>query len=149
MLAHDGSNRTFPEIDVHSGHHQLSHHRSDPQTLESIAQDRPLLRRTARLLPDQDCATPGRRRGSSLLDHSMIVYGGGIADGNRHNHDDLPLLLAGRRQRHPQARPRDRGPAGHPDDQSLPLPARPHGRQSAPYRRLDRRLRKGLTGMAR
>ena len=32
----------------------------------------------------------------SLLDHSMIVYGGGISDGNRHDHHDLPLLLAGR-----------------------------------------------------
>ena len=31
-----------------------------------------------------------------LLDHSMIVYGGGISDGNRHEHHDLPLLLAGR-----------------------------------------------------
>ena len=32
----------------------------------------------------------------TLLDHSMIVYGAGISDGNRHNHEDLPILLAGR-----------------------------------------------------
>jgi hypothetical protein len=31
----------------------------------------------------------------TLLDHSMIVYGSGISDGNRHNHEDLPVLLAG------------------------------------------------------
>ena len=38
----------------------------------------------------------------TLLDHCMIVYGSGISDGNRHNHDDLPILLAGRRRRHDQ-----------------------------------------------
>ncbi len=32
----------------------------------------------------------------TLLDHSMLVYGGGIGDGDRHNHDDLPILMAGR-----------------------------------------------------
>jgi hypothetical protein len=31
----------------------------------------------------------------SLLDNSMVLYGSGIGDGNRHNHDDLPILLAG------------------------------------------------------
>ena len=34
--------------------------------------------------------------GSSLLDNSMIVYGAGLCDGNRHNHEDLPTLIAGR-----------------------------------------------------
>ncbi len=33
--------------------------------------------------------------GGTLLDHAMIVYGSGIGDGDRHNHDDLPILLAG------------------------------------------------------
>ena len=32
----------------------------------------------------------------TLLDNAMIVYGGGISDGDRHNHDDLPILLAGK-----------------------------------------------------
>ena len=36
-----------------------------------------------------------REGDGTLLDHSMIVYGSGIGDGNRHNHDDLPILLAG------------------------------------------------------
>ena len=34
--------------------------------------------------------------GGNLLDNSMLVYGSGIGDGNRHNHDDLPILLAGK-----------------------------------------------------
>ncbi|MCW1886481.1 DUF1552 domain-containing protein [Luteolibacter flavescens] len=94
LLAHDGSNRTFPEIEVHSAHHELSHHRSHAQTLESIGKiDRFYVEQLAYFLKKMRDTPDGE---GSLLDHSMIVYGGGIADGNRHNHDDLPVLLAGR-----------------------------------------------------
>lgn len=94
LLAHDGSNRTFPEVDVNSAHHELSHHRSNPQTLESIGKiDRFYVEQLAYFLKKMRDTPEGE---GSLLDHSMIVYGGGIADGNRHNHDDLPVLLAGR-----------------------------------------------------
>lgn len=93
LLAHDGSNRTFPEIEVHSAHHELSHHRSNPQTLENIGKiDRFYVEQLAYFLKKMRDTPDGE---GSLLDHSMIVYGGGIADGNRHNHDDLPVLLAG------------------------------------------------------
>jgi hypothetical protein len=94
LLAHDGSNRTFPEIEVHSAHHELSHHRGNPQTLENIGKiDRFYVEQLAYFLRKMRDTPDGE---GSLLDHSMIVYGGGIADGNRHNHDDLPVLLAGR-----------------------------------------------------
>jgi len=94
LLAHDGSNRTFPEIEVQSAHHELSHHRSNPQTLESIGKiDRFYVEQLAYFLKKMRDTPDGE---GSLLDHSMIVYGGGIADGNRHNHDDLPVLLAGK-----------------------------------------------------
>ena len=94
LLAHDGSNRTFPEIEVHSAHHELSHHRSNPQILENIGKiDRFYVEQLAYFLRKMRDTPEGE---GSLLDHSMIVYGGGIADGNRHNHDDLPVLLAGR-----------------------------------------------------
>jgi hypothetical protein len=94
LLAHDGSNRTFPEIDVHSAHHELSHHRSNPQTLENIGKiDRFYIEQLAYFLKKMKETPDGE---GSLLDHSMIVYGGGIADGNRHNHDDLPVILAGK-----------------------------------------------------
>jgi hypothetical protein len=94
LLAHDGSNRTFPEIEVHSAHHELSHHRSNPQTLENIGKiDRFYIEQLAYFLKKMRDTPEGE---GSLLDHSMIVYGGGIADGNRHNHDDLPVLLAGK-----------------------------------------------------
>ncbi|MGE3777451.1 MAG: DUF1552 domain-containing protein [Pirellulaceae bacterium] len=95
LLAHDGSNRTFDDIGVTDGHHTLSHHQNDPQKMEKIARiDRFYVEQFAYFLrkmretPDTD--------GRSLLDNSMIVYASGLSDGNRHRHDDLPVVLAGR-----------------------------------------------------
>ncbi len=95
LMAHDGSNRSFPEIEVRDGHHALSHHQNDPDKLDKIARiDRFYVEQFAHLL--------GRLRetkdvrGRPLLDTSMIVYTSGLSDGNRHRHDDLPVVLAGR-----------------------------------------------------
>jgi hypothetical protein len=94
MLAHDGSNRSFPEIGVPAGHHQISHHRDDPKKLAQIARiDRYYVEHFARFLQRLNKV---REDDHTLLDRSMIVYGGGIADPNRHSHTDLPILLAGR-----------------------------------------------------
>ena len=97
LLAHDGSNRSFPEIEVREGHHHLSHHRGDEEWLEKIARiDRFYVEQFAWFLerlkttPDPEDAS-----GRSLLDNSMIVYTSGLSDGNRHSHHDLPLVLAG------------------------------------------------------
>lgn len=93
MLAHDGSNRSFPEIGVPSGHHQISHHRNDPKKLAQIAKiDRFYVQHFATFLQQLQKI---REDDLNLLERSMIVYGGGIADANRHAHDDLPILLAG------------------------------------------------------
>jgi hypothetical protein len=94
MLAHDGSNRSFKDIGVSEGHHSISHHKGQKDNLEKIAKiDRFYAWQLAYFL--------GKLRdtedvdGKSLLHNSMIVYGGGISDGNRHNHDDLPIIVAG------------------------------------------------------
>ncbi|MCP5536357.1 MAG: DUF1552 domain-containing protein [Akkermansiaceae bacterium] len=93
MLAHDGSNRSFPDIGISEGHHSLSHHRGNPNTLEKIAQiDQFYIGEYARFLQQLKNLKEGE---GSLLDNTMIVYGSGIGDGNRHNHTDLPLILAG------------------------------------------------------
>jgi hypothetical protein len=93
MLAHDGSNRAFPELGVPSGHHELSHHRGLADHLEQIAKiDAFYVEQFAAFLQRLKDTREGD---GNLLDHSMIVYGGGIADGNRHSHNDLPVLLAG------------------------------------------------------
>lgn len=93
MLAHDGSNRQFPELEIHSGHHELSHHRGNKAHLEQIARiDHFYMEQFAAFLHRLKNTPEGD---GNLLDHSMIVYGSGIGDGNRHNHNDLPVVLAG------------------------------------------------------
>lgn len=94
LMAHDGSTRSFQEIGVSDGHHNLSHHKRDPDNLKKIAKiDQFYMEQFAYFLdrlkntPDVD--------GKSLLHNSMIVYGGCISDGDRHNHDDLPIVVAG------------------------------------------------------
>jgi hypothetical protein len=95
MLAHDGSNRSFPEIGVGDGHHNLSHHQGDAEKLDKIARiDRFYAERLAAILVKLREVTEAD--GRSLLDHSMLVYASGLSDGNRHRHDDLPVILAGR-----------------------------------------------------
>jgi hypothetical protein len=94
MFAHDGSDRTFPEIGVGDSHHSISHHQDDAEKLEKIARiDRFYAEQFAYLLRRLHEARGAD--GRSLLDHSMIVYASGLSDGNRHRHDDLPVILAG------------------------------------------------------
>jgi hypothetical protein len=93
MLAHDGSNRSFPELGVADAHHNLSHHQNNPEKLEKIAKiDRFYMEQFAYFLQRMKDTKEGEK---SLLDSSMIVYGGGISDGNTHHHDRLPVILAG------------------------------------------------------
>jgi hypothetical protein len=94
LLAGDGSNRAYPQIGIPEGHHYCSHHRNDEDLVGKIARiDRYYMDHFARFLKrleekkDVD--------GKSLLHNSMIVYGGGCADGNRHTHENLPVILAG------------------------------------------------------
>ncbi len=94
ILAHDGSNRAFPEIGIPEGHHSLSHHQGRADRLEKVAQiDLFYMREYARLLEKLDRTKDVD--GNSVLHNSMIVYGCGNGDGNRHNHDNLPFVLAG------------------------------------------------------
>ncbi|MFP6900987.1 MAG: DUF1552 domain-containing protein [Opitutales bacterium] len=94
LLAHDGSNRSFKDIGVAEGHHTISHHRNDQKKIAKLAKiDRFYVQQFAYFLNKLKKAREAD--GSSLLDHCMIVYGSGISDGNRHSHEDLPVLLAG------------------------------------------------------
>ncbi|WP_197530474.1 DUF1552 domain-containing protein [Bythopirellula polymerisocia] len=94
MLAHDGSNRAFDHIGITEGHHDLSHHQNNAEKIEKIAKiDRWYVEQFAKFL-DKLQNTPDTD-GNSLLHNSMIVYGSGNADGNRHTHSNLPIVLAG------------------------------------------------------
>lgn len=94
IVAHDGSNRPYPSIGVNDGHHDLSHHGNDPHKKEQIAKiNRFHLEQFAYFLRRLREVREGE---GTLLDQCMIAYGSGIADGNAHAHDDLPVLLCGR-----------------------------------------------------
>ena len=94
LLAHDGSNRSFEHIGIFEGHHDLTHHQNRSEWIEKVADiDLWYARQFARFLNKLEAAKD--LDGHSLLHNSMIVYGSGNADGNRHTHSNLPVILAG------------------------------------------------------
>ena len=93
VLANEGSNKPYPFINVADGHHDLSHHANDPKKKEKIRDINTFhVRQVAHFLTKLKSIPEGD---GTLLDHCMIAYGSGNSDGNAHNHDDLPVLLAG------------------------------------------------------
>lgn len=94
MIGREGSMRTYPEINVADSHHPLTHHRNNPDFIEKVVQINTLhTSLLARYLGQLKAIQEGD---GTLLDNSMIVYGSGISDGNRHTHENLPVLVAGK-----------------------------------------------------
>jgi hypothetical protein len=94
MLANAGSNRSYRPIGVSEGHHSLSHHQNNSDKLEKISKINTFhVEQLAYMLQKMKSIPEGD---GSLLDNCMIVYGSGISDGNRHNNENLPIVLAGR-----------------------------------------------------
>lgn len=94
MLASEASGRTFPQLGITEGHHSLSHHERRADKLEQIRKiDEFYIRQFAYLLGRLKSIPEGD---GTLLDNSLIVYGSGIRDGDRHDHANLPVILAGR-----------------------------------------------------
>jgi hypothetical protein len=94
MLGQAGSNRSYRMAGVTNGHHSLSHHGKKAANLDAI-------RRINRWHAEQFAGfiqrlSETKDEGSDLLRQSMVVYGSGLGDGDRHNHMDLPVLIAGR-----------------------------------------------------
>ena len=93
MMGREGSNLTYPDIDVNRAHHGMTHHRGDPGKIEDITKvNSHHVEQFAYFLDRLGSVEDGEGR---LLDNTMVVYGSGISDGNRHTHHDLPILLAG------------------------------------------------------
>ena len=93
MMARETSPRTFPQIGVPDQHHTVSHHRNDLDYMARKAKiDTYHITLLAHFL-DRLRNTPDGD--GNLLDHSMVVYGGGIGNGNLHEHTNLPCLVAG------------------------------------------------------
>jgi hypothetical protein len=93
-LAHDGDNRSFGQIGVPEGHHDLSHHENNPDRIAKVAKiDQWYVQKFAGFL--KKLQSMKAVDGQSVLHNSMIVYGGGNSDGNRHTHTNLPIVVAG------------------------------------------------------
>jgi hypothetical protein len=93
MLDNAGGNRRYTEIGIKDAHHQMSHHRDQSDLVEKLQQiDQYLVEQFAYFLGKLNGIQDGD---GTLLDHSMVLYGSGISDGNRHRHEDLPIILAG------------------------------------------------------
>ncbi len=93
VLCNEGSNRPYGFIGVPEGHHDLSHHGRDPKKQAKIKQINTFhMQQFAYLLTKLKGIKEGD---ATLLDHCMLAYGSGNSDGDRHNHDDLPVLVVG------------------------------------------------------
>ena len=94
IMATEQSTRSYREIGVPEGHHGLTHHQGDKDKIEKVARINTFhVQQFAYFLNRLKSVREGE---GTLLDHSMIVYGAGISDGNRHGHENLPTVLAGR-----------------------------------------------------
>jgi hypothetical protein len=93
MVLREGSNRPYPFIGVNEGHHDLSHHGNSAEKKAKIAKINQFhVEQFARFLASLKTM---REQGGTVLDNSMIVLGSAIADGNKHQHTELPVLLCG------------------------------------------------------
>jgi hypothetical protein len=94
MLAREGSGRTYREIGVPDAHHPLTHHKGNQEMIDKVLKiNRYHMEQFAYFIGKLKSIPEGD---GTLLDHVMVIYGSGLADGNRHTHNDLPCILAGR-----------------------------------------------------
>ncbi len=93
MIGREGGNRTYRNIGVPDAHHGLSHHFNDNAKIARLQKiDQHHVTQLASFLGKLQATKDGD---GTLLDHSMIMYGSSLSDGNKHEHLDLPAILAG------------------------------------------------------
>jgi uncharacterized protein DUF1552 len=93
MVAREESNKTYPQIGVHDGHHATSHHQNRPEKIEKLVKVQHYhiglfaqFLQKLQSLPDGD---------GSVLDHTLLLYGSNMSNSNTHNHFPLPNLMVG------------------------------------------------------
>ena len=94
LVTHEGTSRAYREIGISDGHHPLTHHRNQEPLMEKVSEINSYHLKQFAGWVEKLKAT--KEADGSLLDHMMVVYGAGLSDGNRHLHEDLPTLIAGR-----------------------------------------------------
>ena len=93
MVGREFSSRAYPQIGVAEAHHPLSHHQNDAEKIALLARINTYHTTLfAKYLEKLQSTADGD---GSLLDHLLLLYGSGISDSNRHDPDNLPLLLLG------------------------------------------------------
>ena len=133
-LANDGSNRPYPM------HRACPRATTTCRTTSNDAKKQEKIQKINRFHIEQFAYLLGKLKAvkegdRTLLDKVMIVYGSGIGDGNRHNHDDLPILLAGKGGGTIKGGRHLRFPQGHAADEPVPGDVRPHGLPDEELRR--------------
>ncbi|MBK7644589.1 MAG: DUF1552 domain-containing protein [Planctomycetes bacterium] len=93
LVTNEGSGRSYPFAGVPEGHHEMSHHGSDPVKLAQW--EKICLFHTEQFAAFVEKLRAAREGEGNVLQRTMAVFGSGISDGNRHNHDDLPIVLLG------------------------------------------------------
>lgn len=94
MYSREGSTRSYPEIGFTDGHHTVSHHGNKPDLMEKVAKINLYhVQQFADLVQKLKATQEGD---GSILDNTMLVYGSSLSDGNRHSHENLPVLMLGR-----------------------------------------------------
>lgn len=93
LVTREGTSRAYRELGIPDGHHPLTHHQNKPELMEKVSRINTYhVKQFAGWIEKLKSIQEGD---GTLLDNSMIVYGAGLTDGNKHNHEDLPTLLAG------------------------------------------------------
>jgi len=93
LVTREGTSRAYREIGIPDGHHPLTHHRNELPMMEKVAQINTYhMQQFAGWVEKLKSIKEGD---NSILDNSMIVYGAGLSDGNRHTHEDLPTIIVG------------------------------------------------------
>lgn len=94
MVGRESSIRAYDQIGIPESHHQLSHHRNDPTALAKLTKIQTYhMSFFAEFIARLQATADGD---ATLLDRSMIVYGAGISDSNRHVHENLPVVVVGK-----------------------------------------------------
>jgi hypothetical protein len=93
MMARELSQRSYPQVGVADPHHATSHHQDRPENLAKLVK---IQQYHVSLLNHFLAKLKATKDGDgNLLDHSMILYGSCMSNSNLHNHNPLPILVAG------------------------------------------------------
>jgi hypothetical protein len=94
LMTAEGTSRAYREIGIPDGHHPCTHHQGKPDLMAKVTQINEY--HTKQLAGFLTTLKSMKEGDSNVLDNSMIIYGAGLSDGNRHLHEDLPTLLIGK-----------------------------------------------------